>query len=180
MNTVLKFAFLSAVMVHLIGCSANARYENKHFENLFSLDIEETMVDIGNHDPYALTEYGNTLKEFYFKVIHETVDNYQERNNLQKFTEKAVFNHYINTTESRYTAYMASLDWISNLDTVVHKMPCTIHELKTDESGYPIRYKIAYYMSENQLYQLHVWVIEKRINRFNEGMNQMIYSFKEI
>lgn len=172
--------FVSSCVIGLIGCSSPSYYESRIFEDLFSLDVENTMVNIGDHDPYASTEYGNSFKEYYFKVIHASIDTYKGQNNLQELNRNELFNHYVLATESRYAAHMASLIWISKLDTLVNAMPCTVHEVNTVGSGFPIRYKIAYFVSESRLYQLHIWVIEKRINKFNEGMNQMIYSFREI
>jgi len=164
----------------LLACTSSSSYENKIFEDLFSLDIESSMVDIGDHDPIASTEYGNDFKDFYFKVSHVSVEETRERPMLNNFSIEDLHELSVSQGESLYEYNMSSPTIISSVDTVVNSMLCTIHEISTDGNGLPIRYKLAYFASEKRLYQLHVWILEKRLDRFRDGINQMIYSFKEL
>jgi len=164
----------------LVTCTSTSSYENKKFEDIFSLDVESSMVDIGDHDPIASTEYGNDFKDFYFKVSHVTVEETRARPMLSNLSIEALHELSVSQGESLYEYSMSSPTIISSVDTVVNSMLCTIHEISTDGNGLPIRYKLAYFTSEKRLYQLHVWILEKRLGRFREGINQMIFSFKEL
>ena len=164
----------------LVACTSTSSYENKIFEDIFSLDVESSMVDIGAHDPIASTEYGNDFKDFYFKVSHVSVEETRERPMLNNFSINDLHELSVSQGESLYEYSMSSPSIISSVDTVVNSMLCTIHEISTDGNGLPIRYKLAYFTSEKRLYQLHVWILEKRLDRFREGINRMIFSFKEL
>ena len=162
------------------GCSSSTTFEHKEFEGLFSLDVESTMVDIGDHDPIASTEFGNDFKDFYFKVSHVSIEETRAKPMLGELSLNELHRLNVTQAESLYSMYMSSPTLLSTLDTAFNSMHCTIHDISTDGNGFPIRYKIAYFCSEKRLYQLHIWILEKRLDRFREGIDQMIYSFKEL
>lgn len=176
----MKLVYVLLIAVTLSGCTTSTKYEKQIFEELFSLDVESTMVKSSDNDPLAKTEYGNEFKEFYFKVIHSEIEDYRTDIHTLDMSAKEIFDLHIQHVEAQYEGQMDHLEWIDSAATIVNKLPCTIHEMSTQGVESPIRYKIAYYHSKKRIYELHVWATENRIERFNPGMDQMIYSFKEL
>lgn len=170
--------FLLPLLV--IACSSSLEFDKKIFEDLYSLDVESSMVPTGDMDPNAEIEYGNEFKEFYFKVIHQSIKDYQSETMTLHLEEDELMEHYLMSVKEDYLNYMSAPTWIGEEARIINSMPCVIHELSTDGNGFPIRYKVAYFMSKTRIYELHIWTMETRLERFSEGIDQMINSFKEI
>jgi len=176
----LKLFYVLLIPLFFLSCTSSTKYEKQIFEDLFSMEMESTMIKTGNIDPLANTEYGNEQKEFYFKVIHSEIEDYRTDIHRLDMTAKEIFDLHIHHTENQYESQMNNLEWLDSTATTVNDLTCTVHELSTQGVEFPIRYKIAYYHSKKRIYELHVWVTENRIERFNPGMDQMIQSFKEL
>ncbi|MBL4703910.1 MAG: hypothetical protein JKY54_05280 [Flavobacteriales bacterium] len=163
-----------------LGCSSSISFEKRTFEDLFTMDVESTMVNMDNNDPYAHTKYGNRYKEFYFKVMHSEIEDHRTDIRRLDMSKEDIFKLYVAYTESLYEDQMSGLEWLDSTAREINSMKSVIHEVTTNGNEFPIRYKIAYYLSDTRIYELHVWATENRIHRFNDGMNRMINSFQEL
>ena len=171
---------ISCFLIILVSCDSSLEFEKRNFEELFSMDVEKSMSELQDSDPFAATEYGNEFKEFYFKVIHTPVIDYQAANFLQDMQGEELLAFYLQDIESDIATFMDRPEILSITPGVINNLACVQYKIKTYGNNHPIIYYIGYFLSDKEIYQLHIWTMETRHERLKDGISRMMNSFQEI
>lgn len=168
-----KIHVLGLLIVFFISCNSTTEYQNVKVKNKYSLDLPDYMGESLDLNSDASLQYQNTFRELYTIVLDEPKSDFpnSEEVNLQEF---------YNIVRGNLEETLKNPTFSATRDTTINGLNAKLFSLSDNTEGVDIYYQFAYLESDKHFYQILVWTLENRKDKFTQDMDRIIASFKEI
>ncbi len=176
----MKWLFIFAAGAVLASCNSSIEFRKRVLEDLYEIELEKSMVNLSGNDSTASLKYGNRYKQLYFTISYFDKEEFKEENILIHMSDEELLDYYMEILQTTEFNHLNSAAWIGNDVREINNMPAAIYHVNLNANGHSFHHKIACVIADRNVYILRVWVIEERFERFAEGMERMINSFREL
>lgn len=148
-------------------------------KNKYSVELPEFLSKSqGLHDNASL-QYQNVFKEFYIVVIDEPKKEFAEiASTTEDFSPD--LNGYHQILKSGLEEGIQKIDITPTKDIQINGLKAKTFSLTGELSEIPIYYNVAYIEGKDTFYQIVTWTLKSSKQKYQEPMEKIISSFKEI
>ncbi|MFC4740303.1 hypothetical protein ACFO3U_09895 [Flavobacterium ponti] len=177
-NTFLIFA----LFLILSSCQDDSKLETITVNNKYTLDVFSNMSKTKELNDEASLQYQNIFKELYVIVIDESAEQFENviiDNGLQELYQPDL-DGYTSLIVDGFESEEGVGDISEAKDTIINGLEAKVFDLEGKVEEYDVYYKLAFLKSQKSYYQIMTWTLLDKKEDFEEKMDKMIYSFKEI
>jgi len=178
-----KFNLMKKIIVlclfaFLLSCDSN-KVETVTVKNKFSLELPSFLSKARDLHNDASLQYQNAFKEFYVVVIDEPKQEfYDVANTTTDFTPD--LNGYYQILKNSLEESISDTQFTPTKDIQINGLKAKTFSFTGEIDNLPIFYDIAYIEGKETFYQVVIWTLKGSKEKFNEPMDKIISSFKEI
>ncbi|OIQ16016.1 MAG: hypothetical protein BM557_10700 [Flavobacterium sp. MedPE-SWcel] len=176
-----KNIFIIAIIALILSSCDSNKTKILKIRGLYSLEIPEFLSETNDLNDYASLQYKNQLREFYVVVIHEPKNEFQETlvNNGLEEHYTSDLNDY---TELAWVGLETSLSFdskpkIKSLE--INNLDAQVMDITGTTEGVSIYWKFACIEGRNNYYQVVVWTLVDRREKYQPAIDAIIDSFIE-
>lgn len=166
------------------SCQSDDKEQVVKIENKYSISIPSFMTKDRNLNKNATLQYRhqNALKEFYVIVIDESKEEVQKA--LSEHNLTLIYSNdikgYTNLILSDFEQHIKILEKSELIDTLVNNMSAKLLTLSARAEDIEAFYALAFIEGKKRYYQITIWTLASKKHEFEEKMNQILYSLKEL
>ena len=140
------------------------------------------MSEFDDLNKVASLQYGTSRREFFVIVIDESIKELEQELEIQNLTDAYPNNIQGHSKllqqifEKNYSVTRRS----KILDTSINGMPTRTLTVEVNAEGTEVSFSLAYVYGKETLYQIGVWALADRKEKYSEQMTQIIHSLKEL
>ncbi len=177
-----KISFTIVSILFLVACQPTDSEQTITIDNKYSLTLPSFLTKVNNLNEDASLQYQHAWKEFYVIVIDETKSEVQaalEQNNLTE-TYSNDIDGYSNLLMDGFEQVISVSSKSSIVDTTIFKLPAKFLTINGNVEGIDAFYSLAFIEGKNRYYQIMAWTLASKKYQYQEKMQKMIYTFKEL
>lgn len=174
MKKLLAFCLLSI----LLSCESK-EVETITIKNKYSIELPEFLSKAQDLHNDASLQYQNVFKELYVVVIDEPKQEFAEiASTTEDFSPD--LNGYHQILKSSFEEGVHNIDITPTKDIQINGLKAKTFSLTGELTEIPIYYNVAYIEGKDTFYQIITWTLKSSKQKYQEPMEKIIYSFKEI
>lgn len=166
----------------LQSCSSSDEEQLVTVGNKYSLSIPGFLTKVSNLNDDASLQYQHAWKEFYVIAIDEPKQEMQkalDENNLTNIYSNDI-DGYSKLMLDVFKESLSSPYQSELIDTTINHMPARLTTLSGTVEGIDAFYSIGIYEGKENYYQVLSWTLSSKKYNYQNKMNKILYSLKEI
>lgn len=181
----LLLPLVAVIALTFSGCGNKTKFNEVKINGLYSMSLPDYLTEGYELNSEASLQYQNEVKEVYVIVIDESKQEF-----IEVFESIGEYDSTKSAVDNYAEAQMASIE--ENMSEVTSKStmrkadlagcPARICDVAGTQQGItdPMGFTVAFIEGKETLYMVMTWTFEKTKGDYQEDMNEMINSFKEL
>lgn len=177
-----KLTFFILTILLFTSCQSNETEQTVMIENKYSISIPSFLSKASDLNDVASLQYQHMWKEFYVIGMDENKEDMGKaliENNLTE-TYSNDLQEYTDLLLGDFERNVNVLSHSEVVDTLINNMPAKIIEISGNVNKVDIFYSLAFIEGKQRYYQIMTWTLLSKKMEYQEKMNKLIFSFKEI
>ena len=176
-----KIYYLLASIIMFSSCQESDEVQTVTVDNKYSLTIPAFLTEVFSLNEDASLQYQHAVKEFYVICIDESKSEMSSA-----LVENGLTGYYADDFYGYTTLLLdvlkesIEINEITELqDTVINGLTAQTMQITGITGGVDIYFSFAFVEGKEDYYQIMTWTLAERKTRFDERMNELLYSFRE-
>lgn len=177
-----KLLFSLFIISMLGSCKESDEMNTITVQNTYSIDIPVYLEKATGLNEDASLQYKNELKEFYVLVINEEKDEVHNviiENSLEEIYDLSL-DGYTNLIYDGFTENVENIKQTDFHKEKLNNCQAQLFNVEGTIDNIDIFFSFAFIEGKEQYYQIMIWTLLSKKDKYKAKMAQMISSFKEL